>query len=272
MNVSPNRGGLHSASAGVPLACAAVWAQNVPLLRTLPANASLELGQRDAQGRDALMYASSVANREIVQLLLGKGANPRASDFLGKTALHYAVLAGQLGIAADLVQAGALLDTQNHSGETPLFLATRDCHLALVQFLLERCADANVVTAPHEVSPLHMATVNANVELCRLLLRHGAAVNARDDVGETPLHWAACDYEGDISVIRLLVEEANADISVQNEDGETAIHHAAAAGMADLVSYLTERGNRVAALKSHSAPHEAGPPSFQANPFTAFVY
>lgn len=235
---------MSSVQSFVPLACAAAWAQNEPLLASLPPNSRAELTAVDGMGRDALMYGASVANRRVVALVLQKGGNARNTDSIGNSALHYAVIAGHLGIVEDLLAAGSLLSAQNHAGETPLFLAVRERHTALARFLLERyVADPNVATAPHQVSPLHVATANADVDACRLLLQGGAYVNAQDDEGETPLHYSVCDYEGDPTIIRLLVEEAGADVAVRNSDGETPAEIAAAAGMTDVVKYLNERAS-----------------------------
>ena len=46
----------------------------------------------------------------------------------------------------------------------------------------------------------------------------GADVNARDEAGDTPLHYAA--YFGELAVIRLLVERG-ADVSALNSYGRT---------------------------------------------------
>ena len=39
-------------------------------------------------------------------------------------------------------------------------------------------------------TPLHLACYNIDVEPAKFLIRNGAAVNARDDDGDTPLDWA----------------------------------------------------------------------------------
>lgn len=45
-------------------------------------------------GKTALLYAASTGNRDMVTLLLRKGANPRTRDNSGKTPLHFSVLLG----------------------------------------------------------------------------------------------------------------------------------------------------------------------------------
>lgn len=57
--------------------------------------------------------------------------------------------------------------------------------------------------------------------LCRILLQHGADVNASDEDGYSGLHWAAaCDAS---DVIAMLVK-AGAICDVKCVDGETPLH------------------------------------------------
>ena len=66
-------------------------------------------------------------------------------------------------------------------------------------------------------TPLMMASRTGNVDAMKVLLDHGADVNAKETLrGTTPLMWAA--DEGHAAAIKLLIEHG-ADIKAQLEPG-----------------------------------------------------
>lgn len=91
-------------------------------------------------------------------------------------------------LARWLVEQGADLYASNASGETPLHL--RACSWrGRIAVLLELGADVNRPSAAG-ATPLHEAVRCHRVESTRLLLAHGARVDAADAHGLTPLELA----------------------------------------------------------------------------------
>ena len=85
--------------------------------------------------------------------------------------------------------------------------------------LIENGAAVDAVAAnPTQVMPLHSAASARNLEAVRLLLEHGAPVNARQQSGWVPIHAAA--QNGDRPMVELLLKHG-ADPALTNADGKT---------------------------------------------------
>jgi len=107
-----------------------------------------------------------------------------------------------------------------------------------VRELLDRGADVNA-RDEDGVTPLHYAAYYGFLDAARLLLDRGADVNARDEFGGTPLHYAA--GSGHVNVVRLLLDRG-ADVNARDEDGVTPLHYAAYYGFLDAARLLLDRG------------------------------
>ncbi len=90
------------------------------------------------------------------------------------------------------------------SGRTLLHLAANDSQPELARLLIQHGADVNA-SDPSEGTPLHLAAESGSLEIVRMLLSHGAAsVNVQDGRAMTPLDWAALKRNDD--VVKVLID------------------------------------------------------------------
>src|SRR5262245_47569740 len=95
--------------------------------------------------------------------------------------------------------------------------AIRDGDLKAVRARLDAGVDVNARDADDN-TPLLLAAIYAGPECVELLLKSGAAVNAMNKLGATPLHRAATNY----AKAKLLID-AGADAKVKTNSGRTAL-------------------------------------------------
>ena len=129
---------------------------------------------------------------EEIRTLLRQGADPSAAQPDGMTALHWSALNDQLEIVETLIFAGATLQPATRvGGYTPLHLASRAGNAGVVAALLEAGANPDVLTGTGAAS-LHFAAEANGVEVVNALAGHGADVNVRDAYSSrTPAMFAA---------------------------------------------------------------------------------
>jgi ankyrin repeat protein len=80
---------------------------------------------------------------------------------------------------------------------------------------------------------------NGNTEAVKQLLEAGTDVNAKNNLGDTPLMWAA--RYGHTETVKLLLE-SSADVNAHNNYGWTALMWAARYGHTETIKFLLEKG------------------------------
>lgn len=99
-------------------------------------------------------------------------------------------------------------------------------------------------------TPLHLAVFGGSADACRLLIRHGADVDAISDgdvIRVSPLGTAT--FVRSVDLAKLLLD-AGADVNACSDGGFTPLHTAAENNDLDLCRLLLERGAKPSAINS----------------------
>jgi cytohesin len=188
------------------------------------------ISSKDKDGMTPLEFAAMSGRKDLVELLLAKGARVDSKDTsCGRMPLHYAWNAS---VAELLLNQKAEIGARGRGGETPLFMAVSFGHKDVVELLLAHGADASARINNGE-TPLF---ATENMEMAELLLAHGADVNAKDNFDGTPLHQVSLTAKAEWLIAN------HADISAKNRNGETPLHTAARSCAEDAVRVLLAHG------------------------------
>lgn len=177
----------------------------------------------------------------VVKLLLDRGANvnPNAIPPSESSPLMEAVTAGDLANMQLLIGRGADVKAL---GPPALVLAAASRCSTCLNLLVTKMPDRVVYTgALPDISAL------GDVNAVRLMLDHGADVNAFDPLGRTPLMYAAGSDLIPLDIVKLLIERG-ADVNAKNrhqqsgDSGLTVLDIARLRGETPVVQLLVKSG------------------------------
>ena len=216
--------------------------------------AGANVDDQDAWGVSATVLAVHSGYADLVEFVLGQGADASAAD-AGFSALHEAVMRRDERMAAALLEHGADPNTSlatwtpkrrtsqdfNYApsliGATPFWLAARFAEPALMRLLAEHGADPRAlhdvryrVNSVRRHEPRHDATTSLMAALGM-----GPAVRAWVEPRRSEPTYAILD------AVRLALE-LGVDPNTADPQGNTALHAAARLGRDPIITQLVEHG------------------------------
>ena len=184
--------------------------------------------------------AALEGRKDIVEILLAKGADVNVKRNDGVTALMSASREGHKDVVEQLLAAGADVIAEANDGGTALMMAAQNGHKEAVKLLLAKGADVNAKTDTSSTA-LILASQEGHEDVVELLLAAGADVNAKANTGATALMLAA--RGGYTEIVKLFIDRQT-NLNLQASNGATALSLARLHGHQDIVKILIAAGAR----------------------------
>ncbi|XP_048247996.1 ankyrin repeat domain-containing protein 50-like isoform X1 [Haliotis rufescens] len=167
----------------------------------------VDINSRGGGSQTPVMTAAEWRHRDVVELLVSKGADVSLVDVNGDNILHWACRAG---------------------------------HLATVKFVLS----LNVVDINSRGwgsrTPVMRAALRRHRDVVELLVSKGADVSLVDEDGDNTLHLAC--YRGHLETVKFVLSLNMVDIDARNNSGRTAADVARRMGHTPVLDLLVSHG------------------------------
>ncbi|CAH0389141.1 unnamed protein product [Bemisia tabaci] len=154
---------------------------------------------------------------QILNFLVGKGADFNVTTNRGLAVLHLAALKGCHEAVETLLNHGDNVNSCTNDNSVPLHFAAEKGHVSVLEALLRKKADVNA-RRDNGDTPLHCAAFKGHVRAVEILLEFNADVNAVA-LGGTALHYAVLKNWNEVATVLL---NNGIDVNISNRDGRTA--------------------------------------------------
>lgn len=204
---------------------------------------SKTLNKTDGSGNTPLHYAAEWNLFEASKMLVERGANVKATNANGESAVFSAVKSDNANIIQLLAKNHAVLDSteslgRDNSSNTPIHAAVRWNALNSIQTLKKFGVDINAQNMSGKTA-LSYSCRAGKTELASLLLKNGADIDATDLNGRTILMDTIQTKNEEM--VRFLLAN-NASVQIQEMNGRNAFHEAALSKNIDIITMVRNAG------------------------------
>ena len=217
---------------------------NIEIIKFLVSNGAdvneiLDIG--DGIFTTNLNVSISMKAPNVMELLLGYGADPNFRDAKGRTALMYAVLTGDSTLRI-LLEYGADPNIQDNDGRTALMLAVLDgeSEEGVIKSLLEHGADPNIQDKTG-LTALMWAIIDRDrsPELFISALIRTGGLHAENGAlwFATAVFFAAARREAQLDIVKFLINNG-ANLEIRDKKGMNAYAHAILNGDDEITEIL----------------------------------
>lgn len=202
-----------------------------------------------------LRIATMHGHWQLVEELLKRSGDVRATDSGGRTLLHWAAAQGHARVIDVLLKQRCEPEVKDKWKNDPLLIAVASGNFPAVELLLNHSSKMRTHSA--QAPLLLVSAKEGHQSVTELLLDHGANLEIGDESGNTPLHFAVA--QGHERLANLLLSR-RADAKAKSRNGHLPLHWAAYHGNEPLVKLLLNHGDEFQTQDVHKAQQMAAGP------------
>lgn len=208
-------------------------------MKNILSQGNINVHSRGMNRRTPLMAAAEGGHTGTFNLLVGKGVNLSARDNLGNNIFHAACLGGNVNMVKYIMSCSFVdIGSTPNNDRLALMLAAEKQRRQVFDLLREVQTLDFIHVDKDFNNILHVACIGGDVAIVKYLLSENMDINIRGHHSRTPLMLAA-EY-GHRDIFDLLVIEG-ADVSLEDDEGNTLLHVACVGGHLDMVKYILSR-------------------------------
>lgn len=206
-----------------------------------------DIDARDADGETALLCATRLGIKSIVQMLVEKGANIEITDKHGNTPLIIAAKQKLVDIFDYLISKSANINAQNTEGFNAMMYASENEHNEILEKLFQKKARVDL-TNIYDCSALMLAARSNRPNVVKTLIKKYAYVERRSKEGYTALLLAV--QNNNIEVVKVLIDN-KCNLEARTNEGFSALMIAAENNYVEIVKLLLENNARIEAIDEY---------------------
>ncbi|XP_067653690.1 uncharacterized protein [Haliotis asinina] len=205
-------------------------------VKRILAEGDVDINYRGQYSKTPVMEAAYYRHRDVVEFLVGRGADVSLVDSDGDNFLHWACRGGDLETVKLILSMNVVdINSRGQYSMTPVMMAARYGHGDVLKFLVDRGADVSLVDKWGN-NFLHWACYRGDLETV-ILSMNVVDINSRGDYSKTPVMEAA--REGHRDVVEFLVGRG-ADVSLVDRRGDNFLHYACIGGDLETVKLILD--------------------------------